>query len=82
MAYSYDPGNVIRLHSNHIVNMISMDGFWPINSVFRGGNIYEAVHEVNYDGTAPVSSRDEKWAIAHTYGQSLFLSLTQKVDQS
>ncbi|KAI5819600.1 hypothetical protein BZA77DRAFT_376825 [Pyronema omphalodes] len=69
MAYSYDPGNVIRLHSNHVVNMTSMDGFWPINSVFRKGNIYEAVHDTDYDGTAPVSSRDEQWNIAHTYGQ-------------
>lgn len=82
MAYSYDPGNVIRLHSNQFVNMTSMEGFWPINSVSRGGDIYEAVHEANYDATASVPSRDEKWAIAHTYGQSLFLSLNQKVDQS
>lgn len=62
MAFTYDASNVIRMHAERTVRITSMEEFWPLNSVTRFPGLYDAI--------GPVDTEDEKWGIAHTYGES------------
>jgi hypothetical protein len=71
LAYSHESSDTVQIASNRVVNITSMEDFRPLNADYLHADIFET-DELSVNISDFVTTENERWAVAHTYGERCF----------